>query len=158
MPISVPAPDFDPARDPVRSFPSLGPGYPLGAMRVYRLQASRTELSGARKRYRPRSRSRPAPPLLPSPFSSSAPSFTSTHVVFPFPLRPRPHDHSRPRSHPGPRYHLVPAPDPVRSFPSLGPGYPLGTMRVYRHRALRTELSGARKHHPLSAEMVTRAE
>ena len=51
-----------------------------------------------------------------------------------------------------------PSPDPVRSFPSLGPGYPLGTMRLYRHQALRTELSGARKRHPLSAEMVTLAE
>ena len=49
-------------------------------------------------------------------------------------------------------------PDPVRPFPSLGPGYPLGTMRVYRHRALRTELSSARKRHSLSAEMMTRAE
>ena len=51
-----------------------------------------------------------------------------------------------------------PAPDPVRSFPSLGPGYPLGTTRVHRHGALRTELSGARKRHPLPTEMMTRAE
>ena len=51
VPISVPAPDSDPASDLVRSFPPFGPGYPLGAMRMYRYQALRTELSGARKRY-----------------------------------------------------------------------------------------------------------
>ena len=51
-----------------------------------------------------------------------------------------------------------PAPDPVRSFLPLGSGYPPGTMRLYRRRALRMGPSGARKHHPLSAEMVTRAE
>ena len=50
-----------------------------------------------------------------------------------------------------------PAPDPVRSFPSLGPAYSLGGAYVYRHRAMRAELSGARKRHPLSAEMMTRA-
>ena len=52
----------------------------------------------------------------------------------------------------------VRTPDPVRPFLSLGPGYPPGTMRLYRRRALRMGLSGARKRHPLSAEMVTRAE
>ena len=34
--VSVPTPDSDPAPDPVRSLPSLGPGYPLGTMRLYR--------------------------------------------------------------------------------------------------------------------------
>ena len=42
-----------------------------------------------------------------------------------------------------------PAPDPVRSFPSLGHAYPLGAILMCRHRALREELSGARKWHPL---------
>ena len=51
VPISVPAPDSVSAPDLVRSFLSFGPGYPLGAMRVYRNQALRTELPGARKRY-----------------------------------------------------------------------------------------------------------
>ena len=91
-----------------------------------------------------------APSPLPSPFHlaflrSPPPTFLS-------PLRPRPV--------PDP----VPAPDsdlalgPVCSFPSLGPGCFLGTMRVYRHRALRTELSGARKPRTLSANMMTLAE
>ena len=51
-----------------------------------------------------------------------------------------------------------PAPDPVRSFLPLGPGYPTGTMRLYRRRALRMGLSRALKRHLLSAEMVKRAE
>ena len=51
-----------------------------------------------------------------------------------------------------------PAPDPVRSFLPLGSGYPPGTMRLYRRRALRMGPSSARKRHPLSAETVTRAE
>ena len=46
VPDPVPTPDSDPAPDPVRSFSSLGPGYPLGAMRDYRHLALRTELSG----------------------------------------------------------------------------------------------------------------
>ena len=51
-----------------------------------------------------------------------------------------------------------PAPEPVRLVPDLAPGYPLGLMCVYRPRALRMELSGARKRHPWSAEMMTCAE
>ena len=126
---------------------------------------------------RPRSRPRSRPALL-----------RSLPPPFPFPLRPRPHDRSHPRhrlrshprlqSRPRPRSLLPaprtrfpppvtvsvptpdsnPAPDPVRSFLPLGPGYPPGTMRLYRRRALRIGLSGARKRHSLSAEMVTRAE
>ena len=56
------------------------------------------------------------------------------------------HPRSRPRSHPESLVSTpipVPAPDLVRSFPSLGPGYPLRAMRVYRPRALQTELSCA---------------
>ena len=51
-----------------------------------------------------------------------------------------------------------PAPEPVRLVPYLAPGYPLGSLCVYRPRALRTELSGVRKRHPWSAEMMTCAE
>ena len=94
----------------------------------------------------------PAPSPLPSPLPSCAPSFTYTQFPL-LPLRPRPHGRSRPRyrlrSHP----RLQPRPDPVHSFLPLGPGYPPGTMRLYRRRALRMGLSGARKRHPLSAEI-----
>ena len=48
----------------------------------------------------------------------------------------------------------VPNPDPVRSFPSVGPIYPLDTTRVYRYQASRTELSGARERRPPSVDMV----
>ena len=118
----------------------------------------------------------PSPLLLsfPSPFPSCVRPRVSTPSPSPFPfcVRPRvstpvpvpiPVSILRPFARLHPRLHSVsvpsnahipvPAPDPVRSFPSLGPGYPLDTMRVCRHQALRTELSGVRKRHPLSAEM-----
>ena len=53
---------------------------------------------------------------------------------------------------------LYPTPAPVSLVPYLAPGYPLGSMCVYRPRVLRTELSGARKRHPRSAEMMTWAK
>ena len=76
------------------------------------------------------------------------------------------HRRSRSRSVPFPIIVLVlySAPEPILVsvsvcvFPSLAPGYPLGSMCVYTHRALRTELSGARKRHPLHAEIMTGAE
>ena len=83
-----------------------------------------------------------------------------------FPPRLLPHQHHVPVPDPDPDPVPVsvsapesyPAPDLVRVFPSHAPSYPFGSMCVYRHRALRTELSGARKHHPLSAEIMTRTE
>ena len=106
---------------------------------------------------RPRPRSYPVPAPVPTPIlipvllslaglhlrSSSRPVPVLIIVSVPVPLPV-----------------LVPAPDPdpVRSFPSLGLGYSLSTMRVYRHRVLRTEVSGACRRHPLSAKMMTRAE
>ena len=50
------------------------------------------------------------------------------------------------------------APDPVRSFPSLRRAYPLCAICLSRHLALRAELLGARKRHPLSARRMARAE
>ena len=96
---------------------------------------------------RPRSCSRPVPAPVPAP-------------ILRFFVRLHPLSRSRSRSIPVP----VPAPDsdtapgPVRFFPSLGPCYSLDAVRVYRYQALRTELSGARKRCPLSADMMTRAE
>ena len=103
----------------------------------------------------PRPRSRPrfhctfvrSPP--PSSRSRSIPVAILIYVLVPAP-DPVPVSISAPDSDP--------APNPVRSFPSLGPGYPLGTTRVHRHGALSPELSGARKRHPLPGEMMTRAE
>ena len=97
---------------------------------------------------RPRSRPRSHLALVRSP----APPFS-------FPLRPGPHHRSRPRSRPlpssrlrsHPRLRLRSRPDPFCSFPPTGPAYSLGTLRVYRYRALRTKLSGIHKNHPLSA-------
>ena len=94
----------------------------------------------------------PAPSSLPSSFPFCAPSFTSTlasrsssHSV----AVPIPAPDSVPISNPAPK--SGPAPDPVRSFPSLGPGYPLGAMHVYRHQALGMDLSDALKRYSLSA-------
>ena len=87
----------------------------------------------------------------PSLFRSYAPSFAPAPIPVPVPA-PKP----VPVSVPAPD--SDPAPDLVRSFPSLGHGYPFGAMRVYRNQALRTELSGPRKRYPLSSEMMTRAE
>ena len=121
------------------------------------------------------------PSPLPSPFRSYVRPWVSTPVFVPVPvpiLRSfvRLHPGSRSRSVPVPITIYVPvpasdpipvsvptpvsdpAPDPVRSFPSLGPGYSLGAMRLYRYRALRTELSSVRKRHPLSSEMMTDVE
>ena len=112
---------------------------------------------------RPRPRSYPVPAPVPTPIlipvllslaglhlrSSSRPVPVLIIVSVPVPL---------PVPVPVPVLVPTPAPDPVRSFPSLGLGYPLRTMRVYRHRVLRTEVSGAYKRHPLSAKMMTRAE
>ena len=104
---------------------------------------------------RPRPCSRPVPAPVPVPVLRSFVHF---------------HPRSRSRSVPVPMTVHVPvtvsvptpdsnpAPDPVRSFLPLGSGYPPGTMRLYRRRALRMGPSGARKRHPLSAKMVTRAE
>ena len=102
-----------------------------------------------------RPRSRPVPAPVPVPVLRSFVHF---------------HPRSRSRSVPVPMTVHVPvtvsvstpdsspAPDPVRSFLSLGSGYLPVTMRLYRRRALRMGPSGARKRHSLSAEMVTRAE
>ena len=110
---------------------------------------------------------------LPSPFPSCVRPRVSTPVLVTILrsfVRPHPLSHSRSRSIPVfvpaadpvpisvPALNSDPALDPVRSFSSLGPGYPLGAMRVYRRQALRTELLGARKHYPLSADIMTRAE
>ena len=106
-------------------------------------------------RFCPRSRPRPHPVFV---YGSRTPS--------PSPFPPR----SRSRSVPVPLTVHVPvtvsvptpdsnpAPDPVRFFLPLGSGYPPGTMRLCRRRALQMGSSGSRKRHPLSAEMATRAE
>ena len=106
---------------------------------------------------RPRSRPRPAPapvliPILHSSIRIHPSSRSRSHSV------PVPITVHVPILAPDPVTASVPAPDPVHSFLSLGPGYPLDAMRVYRHRISRTELSDARKCHPLSAEMMPRAE
>ena len=94
----------------------------------------------------PRPRSRPIPARVPVPIQRS---FVHLH------LRSRSHSCSVSMTVHVPVTVSVPAPDstpdldPVRSFLSLGPGYPLGTMRLYRRRALGRELSGARKRHLL---------
>ena len=122
----------------------------------------------------------PSPILSSFPLSSSpfpfpsgvrlrVPTPVSVSVLAPAPvLRSFVHLHPRSRSVPMtvhvpvlvsvPTPDSNPAPDSFRSFLSHGLGYPPGTMRLYRRRALRMGLSGARKRHPLSAEMVTRAE
>ena len=124
----------------------------------------------------------PDPVLVPVPVivvlvPISATVLASVPVPVPVPIRcsstgphPRPRPRSRSRSVPVPMTVHVPvtvsvptpdsnpAPEPVRSFLPLVPGYPSGTMRLYRRRALRMGLSGARKRHPLSAEIMTRAE
>ena len=112
--------------------------------------------------------------LVSVPVPIYATALVSVPAPAPVPiLRSSSDHHPRPRSHlaflcsppppfsfplhvPIPAPDSCPAPDPVRSFPSLGPGYPLGAMRAYRHWALRTDLSGGRKRHPLPAEMMTR--
>ena len=58
-------------------------------------------------------------------------------------LRCRPRLRSPPPPYPPPPDSDL-APDPVDSSLSLALGYPLDTMHVYRHRALRTDLSGDR--------------
>ena len=98
-------------------------------------------------RPRPRSRPRSRPALL----RSLPPPFT-------FPLRPRPHDRSRPRYRLRSHLRLQSRPRPRSLLPAPRTRLPPGTMRLYRRRALRMGLSGARKRHPLSAEIVTRAE
>ena len=104
--------------------------------------------------------------LLPSPFPSSSPFPSPLLLSSPFPscVRPRvsipvpvPVHAPSPLSSPF-LLAFIPATDPVCSLPSLGSGFHLCMMRVYRDLALRTELPGARKHHPLSAELVTRSE
>ena len=113
--------------------------------------------------------------------SKSEAANISTPVPVPVPVPSlrsfvRLHLRSRSRSVPVPFTVLIPVPapapvpvsfpapdsdsvlDPVRPFQSLESGYSLGAMPVYRHQALRTELSGARKRHPLSAEMMSHAE
>ena len=106
-------------------------------------------------------RSRPCASPLPSPLPSYVRSLASTPVPAPAPS-PSPLTSPFPTPPPFPSPFPPPdsdtAPDPVHSFPPLGSGYPLGTMRVYRNRALRTELSGTRKRHPMFAEMMTCAE
>ena len=109
-----------------------------------------------------------APLPLPSPFPSCVPSSAPTPLTppapSPYPSRSVPITVYVPEPAPDPVHasdpapYSDPAPDPARSFPPLGPGYPLGTMRVCRHQALRTELSDARKRHPLSADMMMRVE
>ena len=66
---------------------------------------------------------------LPSPFPSCVPSFASTRTVHPVHV-PAPTPDPILVAFPAPD--LDPAPDPVCSFPFLEPGYPLGTMCVYR--------------------------
>ena len=115
-------------------------------------------------RFRPRSHAVlvywAPPPPSPSPFPPRPRSRSRSHPVFVYESPPPFPPHSRSRPVPVPMIVCVPVstPDPVRSFPFLGPVYPLGTMHVYRHRALRTELLGARKHYPLSAGLMTRTE
>ena len=118
---------------------------------------------------RPRSRPRSHPVFVygsppPSPFSPrprsrprSRPALLrSLPPPFPLPLRPlgRPRPRYRLRSHP----RLQSRPRPRSLLPAPRIRLSPGTMRLYRRRALRMGPSGARKRHPLSAEMVTRAE
>ena len=103
----------------------------------------RCSSTGPHPYHRPRSR----PALLRSPPSP-----------FPFPLHPRPHDRSCPRYRLCSHLQLQSRPRPRSLLPFPRIRLPPGTMRLYRRRALRMGLSGARKCHPLSAEMVTRAE
>ena len=93
-----------------------------------------------RPRSRPRSRPRFHPALLRSP---------PPRLPFPFPLqlRPRPHHRSRPLFHPRPHYRLRSRPLTRSLFSVPRIWLPLDTMRVYRHRALRTELPGPRERH-----------
>ena len=85
---------------------------------------------------------------------------------FPISLRPRPHHRLRPDPTPDPVPVPVsilapdfdPPPTPFTPSRSSHPVAPSGTMRLYRHRALRMRLSGARKRHSLSAEMMMRVE
>ena len=169
----------------VFSFHPCLPRFPHGVYNYFAISCAFSPLFRPPRSYS-RSRSRspspfPSPLLssLPSPFPSPFPSGVRLRVPTPVPvpvpvpvLRSFVHFHPRSRfcSIPVPMTVHVPvtvsvptpdsnpAPDPVRSFLSLGPGYPPGTMRLYRRRALRMGPSGARKRHPLSAEMVTRAE
>ena len=107
----------------------------------------------------------PFPPCLRSRARFHLACVYSPSPLFAFPFRPRPHNLSRPRSRPRLRFRLRPRPrlrfppkDPVRFFPPLGPSHPLGTASVYKHRALQTELSDARKHQLLFAKMMTHAD
>ena len=113
--------------------------------------------SRLRFRYRSSPRSRP-PSCVPSPVCVSVltpgPSLPSSLFSFPFPLRPRSHA----RSHHDPAAEDVTVPAPVWFFPSLDPGSPLGTVRLYRDQVLLTELLGVRKCHSLSAEIVPLTE
>ena len=119
--------------------------------------------------------------LVPVPVSTTTIVSVQVLVLVPT-LRSlsRRHPSSRPRSRPRSRLafvlsfplsfpvpitvpFLVPIPDslvpvPARSFWSPRPGYPLGTLRAHRHRALQTGLVGVRKHHFLSAETIMRPE
>ena len=157
------------------------PRFPHGVYSYFAVSCAfsapfRPPQSYSRSRYRrPRSHLRYSPRLRPRSRPRSHPVFV---YGSPPPSQPRPrrvpvpvlrsfvrfHPRSRSRSVPVPVTVSVPtpdsdpAPDPVRSFLPLGSGYPPGTMRLYRRRALRMGPSGARKRHPLSAEMVTRAE
>ena len=98
-------------------------------------------------RLRPHFRSCPVSTLVPVPVPVLL-SFARLHP------RPRP----VPVPVPAPVPLSVPTSDLVCSFPSLGSGYPLGTMHVYRPWALRTELSGVRKRHSLSVDIMTRVD
>ena len=94
----------------------------------------------------------PPHPSSPLPVPVSAAVLCSFSRLRPrFPSRPRPHHRFRPRPRSRCRPRLL-LPVPRTWFFS-----PLGTKRLKRHRALLMELLGARKRHPLSAEMVTRA-
>ena len=124
-------------------------------------------------RSRPQSRPRPVPVSATALVSIPAPapvfilcSFTGLHsrsrsrpVPAPpsvFILRSFYCLHPIPVSVPVPGFD--PTPNSVCSFPCLGPDYSLGTKHWFGHWALRTDLSGARKRYPLSAEMMTLAE
>ena len=96
----------------------------------------------------------PAPSPLPSPFPSCVPSFPFTPVLVPAPspsptLSPSPSPFTSPSPSPFPPPTPIPTRPRIRSFPFFGHAYPLGAIRVYRHRSLRNDLSGARKCHPL---------
>ena len=116
-----------------------------------------------RSRPRPRSHPRPRPRPRPHPVPAPVPVPVLRSFV-------RFHPRSRSRSVPVPLTVHVPvivsvptpdsnpAPATVRSFLPRPIQLPLGMMRLNRRRALRMRPSGARKRHPLSAEMVTRAE